>query len=465
MSKAPFCFHMSSVLFVVFTLTSSVQVLAATSPWGASYFPNTLLTTHEGRKVRFFDDLIKDKTVVINFIYTACPDTCPLETAQLIRVQQILGNRLGKDVFFYSISIDPKTDTPQVLDAYRSRFGAKWTFLTGNEADISRLRRKLGLYIEEIQDGSFNHNVSMIIGNQSTGRWMKRSPFENPYVLADQIGNWLSDWKPAKPLTDYASAPKLRNLATGEQLFRTRCQNCHSITGINGGINGGIRSGAGQGQETGQKTPKPLGPDLFAVNQRREKQWLVNWIMAPDKMLANKDPVAMSLYRQYDRLAMPNMRLTYKETLQVLAFIEQQSRQLAAPGAVKALARQGGNGDKVVNIVNAWVRQGLPEAKVNAGYLTLINPGGQELTLVKVESDAFSQVEIHEMAMQDGLMAMQELDELSVPAFGQMALLPGGKHLMLKSPLKPLHKDDSISLTLKFKSGRQQKVVVKVAVK
>ncbi|WP_281558642.1 copper chaperone PCu(A)C [Thalassomonas sp. RHCl1] len=453
--------QMSVVLLVALTISSSFQVLSAASPWGANYFPNTLLTTHEGRKVRFFDDLIKDKTVVINFIYTACPDTCPLETAQLIRVQNILGNRLGKDVFFYSISIDPKTDTPEVLDAYRSRFGAKWTFLTGNENDISRLRRKLGLYIEEIQDGSLNHNVSMIIGNQSTGRWMKRSPFENPYVLADQIGNWLSDWKSAKPLTDYASAPKLRNLATGEQLFRTRCQNCHNIAGENNGVS----SGTSTGEKAAQTVPVALGPDLFAVSQRREKNWLVNWIMAPDKMLAEKDPIAMSLYLQYDRLAMPNMRLTYKETMQILAFIKQESERIAASGPVKAPGSQRSIGDKAVKIVNAWVRQALPEAKVNAGYLTLINPTGQELTLVKVESDAFSQIEIHEMAMQDGLMAMQKLDELAVPAFGQAALLPGGKHLMLKSPRKPLNEDDSINLTLKFKSGWQQKVSVKVTAK
>ena len=126
--------------------------------------------------MRFFDDLIEDKIVVINFIYTTCPDVCPLETAQLTRVQDILGDRLGNDVFFYSITIDPDVDTPEVLADYRNRFGARWPFLTGDEEEIIELRRKLGLFVEEIQDGSNNHNVNMIIGNQSTGRWMKRSP-------------------------------------------------------------------------------------------------------------------------------------------------------------------------------------------------------------------------------------------------------------------------------------------------
>ena len=65
------------------------------SRWGANYFPNVPLITHEGKTVRFFDDLIKDKVVVINFIYTTCPDACPLETARLTELYKILGDRVG----------------------------------------------------------------------------------------------------------------------------------------------------------------------------------------------------------------------------------------------------------------------------------------------------------------------------------------------------------------------------------
>ncbi len=83
--------------------------------WGASYFPNVPLVTHEGKSVRFFDDLIKDKVVLINFVYTSCEDSCPLETARLAVVQRILGDRVGRDVFMYSITVDPETDTPEVL--------------------------------------------------------------------------------------------------------------------------------------------------------------------------------------------------------------------------------------------------------------------------------------------------------------------------------------------------------------
>ncbi len=119
--------------------TSGEAGLTGGERWGADYFPNVRLTTHEGDAVRFFDDLIKDKVVVINFMYTSCPDVCPLETAKLAELQAILGDRVGRDVFLYSITIDPKIDTPLVLREYAERYGARpgWQFLTG--ADVAAL--------------------------------------------------------------------------------------------------------------------------------------------------------------------------------------------------------------------------------------------------------------------------------------------------------------------------------------
>src|SRR5476651_2114272 len=118
------------------------------SQWGANYFPNVVLTTQNGKKVHFYDDLIKGKIVVIDLIYTHCKDMCPLETARLAQVQRLLGDRVGKDIFFYSISIDPKQDTPEVLKAYAEKFhaGPGWLFLTGKEEDILLISKKLGLY-------------------------------------------------------------------------------------------------------------------------------------------------------------------------------------------------------------------------------------------------------------------------------------------------------------------------------
>ena len=288
--------------------------------WGANYFPNVTLTTHEGKSVRFFDDLIKDKVVVINFIYTTCPDVCPLETVKLKELQAILGDRVGRDVFMYSITIDPGTDTPEVLNAYAEQYhvGPGWSFLTGAEEDITLLRKRLGLYIEEIQDeDSSDHNLSLIIGNQATGRWMKRSPFEDPYFLADQVGTWLHNWKtPALNQDSYANAPQLRAMSTGERLFQTRCAACHVI-------------GAWD-QVPAHQSGRQIGPDLLNVTQRRDRAWLARWLEEPDAMLAEKDPLAVELYERHRRVPMPNMDLKEPEVAALLEYLEVESRRFEA---------------------------------------------------------------------------------------------------------------------------------------
>ena len=299
--------------------------------WGASYFPNVPLTTHDGRKVRFFDDVIKDKVVVINFIYTSCPDSCPMETARLLEVQRILGDRVGKDVFFYSITIDPENDTQPVLEAFADNWGIPegWKFLTGNADDIILLRKKLGVSTADIRSESFkDHDLNMVIGNQATGRWMKRSPFENPYVLANQLGSWLHNWKTASvEQRDFADAPELRQITTGEDLFRTRCSSCHTI---------------GKGDVVAL-AERRIGPDLYNVTRQRDRKWLVRWLAEPDKMLQEKDPLAMSLLAQYKNIPMPNLQLNAADVTQLLGYIDQESRRIGSLRAGKAAPE--GHGD------------------------------------------------------------------------------------------------------------------------
>ncbi len=428
------------LLFICIVAGWNVASIDAESRWGAKYFPNVTLTNHNGTQVKFFDDLIKDKVVVINFIYTSCPDTCPLETAQLIKVQNILADRIGKDVFFYSITIDPDVDTPEKLKEYKEKFGAKWDFLTGNEQDIIKLRRKLGLYIEEIQDGSNNHNVSMIIGNQKTGRWMKRSPFENPYVLADQIGNWLSGWKAPQKVKDYSTAPELRNIGSGEQLYRTRCAICHSLTG--------------------KELAGAVGPDLIGVTRIREKQWLLDWLKAPDQMLAKKDPIAIALYKKYNRVAMPNMRLNQYEAVDLLTYIEAETARIQPnSGKVfgsKSMLEHSQIQEDQVAVMNAWVREPIVESDIHAGYFTLVNVSENPITLVSISTDAYENVEIHQMTHVNGLMKMAKLDELVIAENGKVKLSPGGKHLMLINPKQIIKTGGRVNLTLKFKSGKIQ---------
>jgi len=289
--------------------------------WGADYFPNIPLTTHEGKTVRFFDDLIEDKVVVINFIYTSCKAVCPVETAQLRQVQKLLGDRVGRDIFMYSITIDPERDTPEVLKKYHEKFkiGPGWTFLTGKKEDIDLLRQKLGLYIEEIQevaeDGAIDHNTNLVIGNQATGRWMKRSPYEDSHVLASMIGDWLHNWSKArKKKKSYEDAPEITSISKtdGDYLFRTRCVSCHTI-------GGGDR----------------IGPDLSGVTRRRDRAWLARWIAEPDKMLAEKDPVAMALFAQYNDIQMPNLALTSVDVDNLLTYLQNLDLSVANDKSVK----------------------------------------------------------------------------------------------------------------------------------
>ena len=159
---------------------------------GADYFPNVILTTQDGKQVRFYDDLLKGKSVAINVIYTNCTDECPLETARMSEVQRLLGPRMGRDIRFYSISIDPEHDTPEVLKAYAKKFGVGpgWLFLTGKKEDIVMLTKKLGLSRSSDLANRDGHASSLMLGNEATGQWMRNSAVDNPrfltYIVLDK---------------------------------------------------------------------------------------------------------------------------------------------------------------------------------------------------------------------------------------------------------------------------------------
>lgn len=139
------------------------------------YFPNFELTTHEGRKVRFYDDLIKDKIVVVNFMYAKCEGICMPITMNLKRVQKLLGDRVGRDIFMYSISLKPEEDSPRALKHYVEMHHLKpgWSFLTGKPDEIDTLRRKLGFYdVKEKLDKDLTNHVGMVkYGNEARQWW------------------------------------------------------------------------------------------------------------------------------------------------------------------------------------------------------------------------------------------------------------------------------------------------------
>jgi len=156
----------------------------------AKYFTDVELMDQDGRTLKFYTDVLKGKTVVINALFTSCTNVCPPISRNFERIQQALGERLGKDVFLVSITVDPETDTPAKLKDYAQRFHARkgWSFLTGKKENIDAALYKLGQYVEE----KSQHKTVIIIGNESTGLWKKAfglAAAEDLIALVEEVMN------------------------------------------------------------------------------------------------------------------------------------------------------------------------------------------------------------------------------------------------------------------------------------
>src|SRR5437764_10033157 len=139
------------------------------------HLPNVELITQDGKKVHFYDDLVKDKRVVIQFMFARCKDICPVITHHLAEVQRMLDGRVGRDIFFYSVTLSPEEDTPKDLRAFARMHGAGpgWTFLTGRPEDILLLRRSLGFFYDNPKEDADrnNHSGMILVGTEPLMRW------------------------------------------------------------------------------------------------------------------------------------------------------------------------------------------------------------------------------------------------------------------------------------------------------
>jgi protein SCO1/2 len=135
------------------------------------YFTDVLLINQDGQQMRLYSDLLKGKVVIINTFFTTCTSMCPPMSRNLEKVQTWLGDRLGKDVYIISFSVDPETDTPPRLKHYSKGYNARpgWYFITGKKENLEFALYKLGQKVADKND----HTSVMIIGNDSTGLWKK----------------------------------------------------------------------------------------------------------------------------------------------------------------------------------------------------------------------------------------------------------------------------------------------------
>jgi protein SCO1 len=274
----------------------------------AEYFTNLPVITHEGKTARFYDDLIKGRKVVFNFAYLNCTDICPLATSRLAEVKRRLGDAVGRDVFFYTITMDPARDTPELLKMYADAFdaGPGWQFLTGKPEDIEQIRYRLGDRARKLSE----HRNDLILGNDAEGDWARSSTFADLNVLVATIREldpaYRAQVHDAPP--NAVKAEPVQFVDTpGSALFAKACSTCHTIGG-----------------------GKLVGPDLKGVAERRESEWLHRFLTSPSRMRAQHDPIVAALSETFKGVRMPDLGLQEDDVTDLLQYIDAHSHNSGA---------------------------------------------------------------------------------------------------------------------------------------
>lgn len=178
----------ASVLIVAWSLSLAQQGASAQSEEerARDYFTNLELINQDGETVRFFDDVLKDKVVVINFIYSNCEGACPLMTHKLSLVRDRMEGQIGDALRFVSLSIDPARDTPAAMKEFAKSHHADhdgWVFLTGKPENLEYIIKRLGQYTDDIEA----HSTMMLAGNVNAAHWIKILPHEQPPAIAEKL--------------------------------------------------------------------------------------------------------------------------------------------------------------------------------------------------------------------------------------------------------------------------------------
>jgi protein SCO1 len=183
-------------ILVLFTLCSALMAQEPTpSANGESaarkYFTDVLLVNQNGEKMRFYSDLLQNKVVVINSFFATCTGSCLPLNRNLEKLQKALGEHMGKEVYFVSISVDPTVDTPPSLKAYAKKLnaGPGWFFLTGDKENVDFALKKIGQFVDDKND----HFNIFIIGNERTGLWKKAFGLAKDDELMKVVESVLND--------------------------------------------------------------------------------------------------------------------------------------------------------------------------------------------------------------------------------------------------------------------------------
>lgn len=184
------------VFLGVSQLTHAQQPAAQTDTPAHKYFTDVELINQNGEKMKFYSDLLQGKVVIINSFFATCQGSCLPLNQNLAKVQEALGDRLGKDVYIVSISVDPTVDTPPNLKQYAKKLQARpgWFFLTGSKENVDFALKKIGQFVDDKQD----HLNIFIIGNERTGLWKKAFGLAKSEELVKVVESVVNDQPGAK---------------------------------------------------------------------------------------------------------------------------------------------------------------------------------------------------------------------------------------------------------------------------
>jgi len=159
---------------------------AAAEEKARKYFTDLEVIDQNGRKLRFYSDVLKGRVVLINFIFTNCPDACPMVTHKLMQVRNLMVPAIKDDVWFISVSVDPERDTPEAMKEFAQKQGvdeSRWLFLTGDKKNLEFIVKRLGQYTQEVEA----HSTLMLAGNDRTRHWTRVMPMVPPEGVAQQL--------------------------------------------------------------------------------------------------------------------------------------------------------------------------------------------------------------------------------------------------------------------------------------
>ena len=159
---------------------------AAAEEKARKFFTDLEVVDQNGKKLRFYSDVLKGRVVLINFIFTNCPDACPMVTHKLMQVRNMLVPAIKDDVWFISVSVDPERDTPEAMKEFAEKQGvdqSRWIFLTGSKENLTYIVKQLGQYTQEVEA----HSTLMLAGNDRTRHWTRVMPMVPPDGVAQQL--------------------------------------------------------------------------------------------------------------------------------------------------------------------------------------------------------------------------------------------------------------------------------------